>query len=181
MPSIMDWISQSLSRDKAATVLGPATPKFGDTTMKYLIGMGNYAMGDDGIGLRIVEHIAEETDGLDFECVEVGNNGMQLLTYFDEQTEKLLIADAVKFGGTPGDHIVFSPDDVETRKITGNVSTHEGDILKLISMAKELDLHLPEIRILAIEPESMKPDEGLSRALRDNFDKYVQAAIGELA
>ena len=26
---------------------------------RYIIGVGNYSMGDDGIGLRIVEYIAE--------------------------------------------------------------------------------------------------------------------------
>jgi len=148
--------------------------------MKYLIGMGNYAMGDDGIGLRLVEHIAESVEAPGFECIEVGNNGMQLLTYFDETTEKVLIADAVKFGGRPGDHIVFSPEDVETQKVVGNVSTHEGDILKLITMARELDLPLPDIRILAVEPECMRPDTGLSESLSRNFDKYVETVLKEL-
>ena len=148
--------------------------------MKYLIGMGNYAMGDDGIGLRIVEHIAEQNEDPGFECVEVGNNGMQLLTYFEDSTEKILIVDAVKFGGKPGEHIVFSPDDVETQKVEGNISTHEGDILKLITMAKELELPVPEIQILAVEPESMSPDAELTETLKANFDAYVKTAVEEL-
>ena len=108
--------------------------------MKYLIGMGNYSMGDDGIGLRITEHISDNMLDDGFEAIEVANNGMQLLTYFDDNTEKLLIVDAVKFGGKPGEHILFSPEDVKTQKVVGTVSTHEGDILKLITMAEELEL-----------------------------------------
>lgn len=148
--------------------------------MKYLIGMGNYAMGDDGIGLRIIEHIAEKINPSDFSIVEIGNNGMQLLTYFEESTEKILLVDAVKFGGKPGDFIFFSPDDVNTQKAHGTISTHEGDMLKLIDMARELKLHLPPIRIMAVEPASMEPDAQLSEALASRFDEYVSAAIAEM-
>lgn len=148
--------------------------------MKYLVGMGNYAMGDDGIGLRIIEHIAESVNSGSFEAVEAGNNGMQLLTYFEPGTELIVIADAVKFGGRPGDHIVFSADDVETRKIEGGISTHEGDILKLIGMARDLSLHMPNIRILAVEPLSMEPDAGLSQPLKNNFQEYIKTALKEM-
>ena len=148
--------------------------------MDYLIGMGNYAMGDDGIGLRIVEHIAENLEAPGFECIEVGNNGMQLLTYFEEQTGSILIVDAVKFGGKPGEYTLFSPDEVQTNKVVGNVSTHEGDILKLIAMARDLGLHIPRLRILAVEPGRMDPDTELSPALQANFEKYIKAVLHEL-
>ena len=148
--------------------------------MNYLIGMGNYSMGDDGIGLRITEHISDKMLDDGFEAIEVANNGMQLLTYFEDNTEKLLIVDAVKFGGEPGDHILFSPEDVKTQKVVGTVSTHEGDILKLITMAEELELPMPEIRILGIEPESMTPDAELSAPLQAGFNNYIEAVLSEL-
>ena len=71
--------------------------------MRYIIGLGNYAMGVDDIGLRIVEHIADHGLDTDFEVVEAGNDGMLVLTYFTEETERLVIVDAVKFGGSPGE------------------------------------------------------------------------------
>ncbi len=67
--------------------------------MRYILGLGNYAMGDDGIGLRIIESIAEQGLDEDFEAIEIANNGMQVLTYFEEQTELLVIVDAVSSGG----------------------------------------------------------------------------------
>ncbi len=148
--------------------------------MKYLLGLGNYAMGDDSVGLRIVEHIAEQ--GLDegFEAVEVGNNGMLVLTYFQEETELLLVVDAVQFGGEPGDFTVFSPDEVDTQKVTGGISTHEGDILKLIELAKQIDQPIPPIKILAIQPASMDVDQGLSPELEMKFQGYVMAALHEM-
>jgi hydrogenase maturation protease len=147
--------------------------------MRYLIGLGNYAMGDDGIGLRIVEHIADHRLDTDFEVVEAGNDGMLVLTYFSEETERLVIVDAVKFGGRPGEFTVFSPDEVETRKVTGGISTHEGDILKLIALARQLDQPVPPTRIVAIEPAAMVPDTGLSPALVGRLAEYVDVAVNE--
>lgn len=148
--------------------------------MKYLIGMGNYAMGDDGIGLRVLEHIVDNDKDVGFEAAEIGNNGMQLLTYFEESTEKILLVDAVKYGAEPGEHLIFSSEDVETQKVAGHISTHEGDILRLFAMARDLGLYMPPIRILAVQPESMKMGDELSASLKVNFDKYIDAALNEM-
>ncbi len=148
--------------------------------MKYLLGLGNYAMGDDGIGLRIVEHIAEQRLDNGFEAVEVGNNGVLVLTYFREDTDLLVVVDAVQFGGEPGEFTVFTPDEVESHKVTAGISTHEGDILKLIALAKQIDQPIPPMRILAIQPASMKADQGLSPELEARFQEYVVAALHEM-
>ncbi|MBT3194435.1 MAG: hydrogenase maturation protease, partial [Verrucomicrobia bacterium] len=67
--------------------------------MRYILGLGNYAMGDDSIGLRLIEHISD--NGLEdgFEAVEIANNGMNILTYFEADTEKIVVVDAADFGG----------------------------------------------------------------------------------
>lgn len=145
--------------------------------MRYLLGLGNYAMGDDSVGLRIVEYVAEQGLDGDFESVEVGNNGMLVLTYFREDTELLLVVDAVNYGAEPGEFTIFSPDEVETQKVTGGMSTHEGDMLKLIELARQTDLFIPPIKILAIQPASMEVDQALSPELETRFQDYVVATL----
>jgi hydrogenase maturation protease len=145
--------------------------------MKYLVGFGNYAMGDDSVGLRIVEYIAENSLDNGFTPVEVGNNGMQLLTYFEEDTELIVIVDAVKFGGEPGDMISFSPEDVTTEKQLAGISTHEGDVMRLFELAKSIGQHIPEIKILAVEPAAMEVDTGLSDKLAGRFNEYVETTL----
>ncbi len=149
--------------------------------MRYLLGLGNYAMGDDSIGLRIIEHIAENNLETNFEAIEVANNGMLVLTYFEPETELIVVVDSANFGGTPGDWICFTPDEVETKKVVGNISTHEGDILKLIELARQIDQPIPPIKIIAIQPASMEMDENLSPELKQNFPNYIEAVINELS
>ncbi len=76
--------------------------------------------------------------------------------------------------------VLFSPEDVDTRKITGTISTHEGDILKLIEFGKSLGYPIPTIRILAIEPASLDMNMALSSTLEAQFSTYVEAAITEI-
>ena len=144
---------------------------------KYIIGLGNYAKNDDGIGLRIIEYIVENNLDNGFDAIEIGNDGISLLTYFNDSTEKILIVDCALMGKTPGDYLVFPYDSIETKKEVGHISTHEGDIVKLVELGVELEYPIPEIMILAIEPESLEMDMKLSECLESKIKLYVDSAI----
>lgn len=147
---------------------------------RYIIGLGNYSRNDDGVGLRIIEHIVDHNLDNNFEAVEVGNDGLKALIYFEENTEMILFVDCAMINMKPGEFRIFSPDEVNTRKITANISTHEGDIMKLINLAKDIASPIPSIRIMAIQPESLGMDMKLSETLTAKMDEYVRAAIEEI-
>jgi hydrogenase maturation protease len=144
--------------------------------MRYLVGVGTYAMGDDGIGLRIVEEIARRGLATDFEAVDLSGSGFGLLDCFTADTEGILIVDAVRMGAAPGAHRLFAPDDVESRKVLAGISTHEGDLLQVIELGRSLGCPVPPIRILGIEPAVVAPGMELSPVLAARLDAYVAAA-----
>lgn len=147
---------------------------------RYIIGLGNYSKNDDGIGLRIIEHIVDHNLDKSFEAVEVGNDGLKALIYFQKDTEMILFVDCAMINMEPGEFRIFSPDEVNTRKITANISTHEGDIMKLIKLAEDIETPIPTIRIMAIQPESLEMDMRLSKTLADKMDEYVRSAVEEI-
>jgi hydrogenase maturation protease len=149
--------------------------------MKYLIGIGNYTMGDDGIGLKLVEHIAEHELNRDFEVIDLGDDGSRLLDYFSPETERMLLVDCVKAGKKPGEYFFFKPEDVESKKHLSAMTTHEGDILKVIELGHRLGLPIPPIEVMGIEPESMKMGMELSGTLTRRFDEYVKTAINRIS
>ena len=147
--------------------------------MKYLIGIGNWSMGDDGIGLRVVEAVEREGLAKEFEAVDIADDGMRLLFYCTPETERIVLVDAVELGLAPGAWRVFRPEAVETRKELTGLTTHEGDILKVLQFAKGLGYPIPPVVIMGIQPEKMELGMELSETLRSRFEEYVKMAVQE--
>jgi hydrogenase maturation protease len=149
--------------------------------LRYIIGIGNYAMADDGIGLRIVDHIAQ--NGLDrgFETIDLADEGTRLLFYLREETEKIVLIDAVDLGLPPGEYRLFKPEDVESTKGMKRLTTHEADILAILKFAKSLGYRLPPITILGIQPGDLNPGMELSPALQKRFSTYLRVALEEVS
>ena len=148
--------------------------------MRYLIGIGTYNGLDDSVGLRVAERIAEAGLDRDFTALELGGNLLDLLHYLDAQTEHVLIVDSARMGRPPGEYAFFEPEQVDSRKDLAGFSTHEGDVLKVLSLAESLGQPLPPITILGIEPERIAEGMGLSEALERRLDEYVAAAVAFL-
>ena len=134
---------------------------------RYLIGVGNETMTDDGVGPRVAETLAEQAATLGFETVIVGHDTMGTLAYFDDDTERIVFVDCVRMGRAPGEWVSFSPEDVETRKVLDGLTTHEGDLLRVIELGRRLGCRIPPVLIVGIEPERIEPGLDLSPALRE--------------
>jgi hydrogenase maturation protease len=145
--------------------------------MKYIIGIGNYSMFDDSIGLRIIEHIYRNNLDTGFSAIDLSSNSLNLFTYLDKKTEQILIIDSLKGGKDPGNFIFFRPEDVRTEKQSENFSTHEGDIMKVIELAKATKYYIPPITIMGVEAAVVKNEFGLSGILEDRLQTYVDEAI----
>jgi len=148
--------------------------------VKFVVGMGNYAKNDDGIGLRVVEKIVDE--GLDegFEALEAGNDPTRLLACLRDGVERVLIVDCAVMGLDPGEHRVFSLEEVTSKKEIGRGSTHDGDVVKFVELASEMGHAFPKIDFFAIEPESLEMDMSLSETLERKLPEYVRAVIEEI-
>ncbi|MBE3111016.1 MAG: hydrogenase maturation protease [Acidobacteria bacterium] len=148
--------------------------------MKYLIGVGTYTAGDDAIGLRIVEVIAEAGLDREFRAIDLSSNSLNLVAYLTPEAEAILIVDSAKMGLAPGEVRFFSPADVETRKPSARISTHEGDVLRVLQLARAMGYPMPRLGIMGIEPETIEERIGLSATLEARTPGYVKAAIDEL-
>jgi hydrogenase maturation protease len=148
--------------------------------LRYIIGIGNYSMADDSIGLRIVQNLVQ--NGLDkgFEAIDIADEGMRLLFYLKHETEKIVLIDAVDLGLAAGEYRLFEPKNVETTKETGGLTTHEGDILKILEFARNLGYPIPPLIILGIQPGNLGPGMELSPALQERFDIYLKVALEEV-
>ncbi len=147
---------------------------------RYLIGIGNETMTDDGIGPRVADAVRDRAREAGFDTVLIGHDTLGILSYFEENTERIVFVDCVRMGRQPGECLRFSPEDVETRKPLGLLSTHEGDILRIIEAARRIGCPVPPISIVGIEPERVEPGLELSDTLRARFEEYLAAVLDQL-
>lgn len=149
--------------------------------MRYLVGVGSYVIGDDAVGPRVVEYVV--ANGLDrgFEAVDLSSDAMSLVAYLDGDTEAMLVVDAASLGLTPGDFRIFSPDEVETQKQLTGLTTHEGDVLKVLELARGAGFPIPPLAIMGIEPFGMGGGTSLSDRLAERVPAYAATAIECLA
>jgi len=148
--------------------------------VRYLVGFGNYTSYDDSIGLRIVEYIAERGLEQGFQALDLSTNSLNLVSYLKADTEAILIVDVARMGMAPGQVRFFTPEEVGSRKEPGRLSTHEGDVLKVLELARAMGYPTPPIAIMGIEPERVTSEIGLSKTLEEQLPAYAAAAIARL-
>jgi len=140
-----------------------------------VIGVGNPLRSDDGIGIILLEKLIGRKDELPngIEYVDGGTGGMNLLhvlTRFDV----VLIIDAVNFDGNAGESRLFKLDDVNSKKISATVSTHETDILKILQLSKELDEIPSDLFIFGIQPKDTSHGHSLSQELKEGVELHLK-------
>lgn len=144
---------------------------------RFLIGVGNETMTDDGVGPRVADALAKAASELGFDTVVIGHDTLGTLAYFDDSTERIVFVDCVRMGMRPGACARFSPDEVETRKALEGLTTHEGDLLRVIELGRRLGCPIPPITIVGIEPDLTDPGLDLSPALQARFNEYLAAVL----
>jgi hydrogenase maturation protease len=145
--------------------------------LRYLIGLGNPLARDDGIGVYLIEHVVAQRCDDRFRAIDLGTNALNLIAYLDAQTEAILIVDAARLNQAPGAFRFFSPAEVESQKRLPGISTHEGDVLKVLDLAKAHGYPMPSLMIMGIEPQDMSSGMGLSQTLSGRLEEYSRAAI----
>lgn len=139
-----------------------------------IVGLGNPVRSDDGVGLRVIEHIeaAGAPDGVDL--VAAGTPGLGILDLIAGY-RRAVIVDAIDIGADPGTVHHFELADVEKRAPTHTIASHGIDLTAALSLGRRLGLTLPEkIHIAAVQIED-------ATTLCERCTRAVEGAIAEAA
>jgi len=120
--------------------------------MKRIIGCGNLLMQDEGIGGHLIEYLKGKTIPAGVELVDGGCGGFDLLGLIQESRE-VIIVDAVKAGGSPGDIYKFTPEDYQTDTFP-KTSLHDVSLKDIFEIVKRTG-SLPRIIIFGVEPKTI--------------------------
>jgi hydrogenase maturation protease len=143
---------------------------------KFVVGIGNVLLRDEGIGCHVV-HALERVPLPDVEIIDGGTcpDVLELL----EDTDKLVIVDAVKGGGVPGQIYRFHPEDItlEQKPVLSLHDTSLIDSLKLM----QLWHNIGEVVIVGVEPRDLSWGLELSPELQEKMPRIIDAILEELS
>ena len=144
---------------------------------KLILGCGNLLLSDEGIGVHLIEYLKDKDIPDDVELLDGGTAGFELIDFI-QQAEKVIIIDAVKAGGKPGQIYCFSPEDFQTENYPQ--TTLHGISLKDIFHTIEQLQPLPKIKIIGAEPKDISPGTELSSQLKQILPRLARLVLAEI-
>ena len=117
-----------------------------------ILGIGNYLMGDEGIGVHLAEQLTKEELPPNVSVLDGGTGGFHLLEYF-EKHDIVILADATLDGNIPGTIRLIKPK--FARDFPQAMSTHDIGLKDMVSALQLLGT-MPEIHLFVVSIESIQ-------------------------
>ncbi len=147
------------------------------TKTKLIIGCGNLLLRDEGFGVHLIEYLKQKRLPPDVELLDGGTAGFDLIDFI-QQAGKVVIVDAVKAGGRPGEIYSFRPQDFETGS-PPKTSLHDITLKDIFQTIRQLG-PLPKIKIFGVEPKDIDCGTELSPQLSQILPKVSELVLREI-
>jgi hydrogenase maturation protease len=145
-----------------------------------ILGLGNILLGDEGVGVRVVErlldlyHFPEGTQALDG-----GTLALDLLPYV-EDADRMVVIDAVDMRAEPGTVVRITDEEVPTF-LSVKVSPHQMGLADILSAARLRGLSPSELVLWGVQPEVMDTTLELSPPVAAQVDVLVDGVLADLS
>ncbi len=113
----------------------------------------------------------------DVELVDAACGGFDIMPHLDE-AEKVVIVDAIKAGGEPGQIYKFGLDDFSTDS-SPSTSLHDITLREVLLLSRKL-APLPKITIFGIEPKEIKWGMELTPEVENVLPRLAELVLQEL-
>lgn len=145
-----------------------------------VIGLGNPLMGDDGLGIAVLERLRNRyVLPAGVELVDGGTWGLNLLPVI-EDADGVILIDAIDAAAPPGSPIRLEHASLP-RYLATKISPHQVDLRDVLGLA-ELRGTLPADTVaVGLQPQSVEFGDALSPVLATQLDVVVASVLEELA
>lgn len=119
-----------------------------------ILGIGNYLMGDEGLGVHVARELVNElADHPDIEVIDGGTGGFHLMSWF-EAFEKVILVDATLDEENPGAIRLIKPR--FSRDFPRAMSTHDIGLKDVIEGMQLLET-MPSIYLFTVSIAKVQP------------------------
>jgi len=144
-----------------------------------ILGIGNILLRDEGVGVRVIEHLQQQKIPAAIELVDGGTSGADLIDILADR-RKVIIVDAVDAGKPAGTIIRFQESDLENIP-KSTLSLHELGIAETLKMTDTLNCRPQEVVFFGIQPNDISPGLDLSKEIAEIIaviaDKVLTEAL----
>jgi hydrogenase maturation protease len=142
-----------------------------------ILGVGNILLTDEGVAAHAIEEL-ERSFSLpsNIRLYDGGTGGLSLLPII-ENTDYLIIVDAVLAGQPPGTIVKFNFEDLPAG-LTRKLSSHEIDIIEVLKIAELLGKRPPTV-IIGIQPRDIS-SYGTELLIQQHIPNLIESILEEL-
>ncbi|MBL5906370.1 HyaD/HybD family hydrogenase maturation endopeptidase [Serratia fonticola] len=141
-----------------------------------VLGIGNLLLGDEAVGVRIVEAVEQRYRlPAHVEVLDGGTSGMELMEMMADR-DHLIVADAVLTGAAPGSVAVLYDEEIPAL-FTRKVSPHQlglSDVLMALRLTDEFPRRLT---LVGVVPASLEPGIGLSAVVSQAIEPALAQVL----
>lgn len=144
-----------------------------------VLGIGCILYSDEGFGVRVVEKMEKLYEFPEnVLLVDGGVLGINLLGVISKP-DHLIVVDAIRNKGKPGDLYRLEGDAIPER-IRAKNSLHQVDFLEALTLCQALD-HVPKTVIIGVEPEDIDTQSlELTPPIQVKVDPVIDMVLSEL-
>jgi hydrogenase maturation protease len=144
-----------------------------------ILGIGCTLLSDEGFGVHVVHEIDRRYRFPEnVELMDGGVLGVNLLGFISG-ADRLVVVDAIRNNGKPGDLYRLSGEEIPER-IRAKNSLHQVDFLEALTLCQALD-KVPETVIVGVEPEDIDTCSiELTPATRNRVEAVIGLVLAEM-
>jgi len=147
------------------------------TDKTLIVGIGNMLCCDEGVGVQVIQQMEFMELPEHIELLDMGTSTMDLISHL-EGVKKLIVIDAMKTGGTPGEIYRCKPEDLMPKE-EEPISLHEMGLLEALTMAKQMGMEIDTV-IIGVEPQVIDWGLELSAEVKKKIPAIIEAVLEEI-
>ena len=141
---------------------------------------GNPLVGDDGVGLAVLERLRAGWEWPDAVRLEDGGTWGLALLPIVEEAERLLVVDAIDVGAPPGTPVSLARDEIP-RHFHQKLSPHQIDLREVFALCTLRGTLPTEVRALGIQPGRVEWAEALSPEVAAGVEALAARVVDAVA
>jgi hydrogenase maturation protease len=144
-----------------------------------VVGLGNPLRGDDGVGVRVAQALAEQDLPGDVEVLDGGTLGLGLVPLM-EGRQRVIVVDAADVGRTPGQFVRFRLDGARLMGDDQHLSVHAAGLRDALLLARALKTLPDEVILVGVQPANLEWNSSLSPEVEAAIPGIIATVVEEL-